>query len=549
MKSRQKQHTEQHPAVRLLLATASAALLALCWRSDSPPWLPFVFLAPFALSLRGVRPLQGLLLGWTAGALFWLVSTWWVYNAFVDMLGWPWPGAALATGLFFLFQGLPYAGLGLACGFMNRRGRTPGALFCAGLLTLLVFLRPAVCPGSAALTLYSWPLPIQAADLGGVHLVLFILLLANWLAAEALVNIARPRAALGRLAALAGLLGLVCGYGAWRLDVFQQLPAAAPESDFITIQAIQPNIPVKGYQGLESSGPHAGVVGAMAKATELAAAKLPPADLVLWPEVPKDVDCDCTSLRRDGAARASGAAGGPVLLACVELDHGDNPVVQQEMQDADGRGAAMSTRKIDAMYNALWLVDENECRMAYHKVELVPFGERTPFQESWPWLKRTVGRTLEYTPGPGPRLVELPGGRRVQPLICFESGFPELARQGAALGAEAFVNVSDDAWFGSAKAAELHLAMARFRAVEQRRPLVRCTNNGFGAHVRATGEIVPGTLTPMDVRTARSARLFCPGERTVYARVGDAWLWILFVACAAWALVRAKASGRGGGRF
>jgi apolipoprotein N-acyltransferase len=161
------------------------------------------------------------------------------------------------------------------------------------------------------------------------------------------------------------------------------------------------------------------------------------------------------------------------------------------------------------------------------KVKLVPFSERTPFQELWPWLKKTVGHQLEYSPGPGPRLITLGNGKRVQPLICFESGFPSLVQKGVLKGADALVNLSDDAWFASNRAAELHLGMALFRAVEQRRPLVRCTNSGAGAHILATGEIVPGTLTPMDIRTTRQAKLYCPTELTVYSQIGEAWLWLL----------------------
>ncbi len=78
----------------------------------------------------------------------------------------------------------------------------------------------------------------------------------------------------------------------------------------------------------------------------------------------------------------------------------------------------------------------------------------------------------------------------------------------------------------SARAAELHLSPAVFRAVEQRRPLVRGTNSGFGAHIKATGEIVPGSITPMNERAVRQANLYIPKEVTIYHRIGDAWLWL-----------------------
>ena len=528
---------------RLALIAAAIGLLWLCLPSGALKWLPFFALAPFALALRGVRPLPGLFWGWLGGAGFWAVSVWWAYNSFILMLDWPWPGALGATILFCLFQGAPYALLGLACGFMNHRGRPPGPLFCASLLALLVYLRPVVCPGSPALSLYSWPQAIQIADLGGFHLVNFFMLLSNWFFAEVLASLRRPGRAVAGLAALGLLLAALLCYGSWRLDGYQQLAEAADKDDFIAIRTIQPNIPVKGLEGMDSSGSYVGAVGTMVKTTEQAAANLPPADLVLWPEVPAQVACDCEDFRRDRVDGAAMASGGPVLVACMENDYGNNPVVRHETRSEDGRGVSVTTRRIDSMYNALWLVDGDDCRMAYRKVKLVPFGERTPFQETWPWLRASVGRRLEYTPGPGPVLVELPDGKKVQPLICFESGFAELARVGVSQGARALVNVSDDAWFVEAKAAELHLALALFRALEQRRPLVRCTNSGYGAHIRATGEIVPGSLTGMYERSFRQARLHCPEMKTVYARLGDTWLWLL-AAVAAFPLLSAVFSPR-----
>ena len=410
---------------------------------------------------------------------------------------------------------------------MEKRGRSPGPLFSAGLLTLVVFLRPAVCPGSTVIALYSFPTAIQAADLGGVHLVHFLMLLANWLIAEAVANLHRPGKALNNFVVLAVLLVAMFGYGSWRTSHFQKLAEIAPSTDFITVSSIQPNIPVNSWDGIDDSGPYAGVVGAMVKTTEHAAVEYQKADLVLWPEVPRSVACDCESFRLQGVVRAAQAMEGPVLVACTEYDYGEHKPVSKNHQAPDNLKVIMTTQTEEDKYNALWIVGEENCSPIYRKVELVPFSERTPCQELWPWLKKTVGRQLEYSPGPGPGLIALENGKRVQPLICFESGFPSLVQKGVLKGADALVNVSDDAWFASDRAAELHLGMALFRAVEQRRPLVRCTNSGAGAHIRATGEIVPGTLTPMDMRTTRQARLHCPKEMTVYSQLGDAWLWLL----------------------
>jgi apolipoprotein N-acyltransferase len=112
------------------------------------------------------------------------------------------------------------------------------------------------------------------------------------------------------------------------------------------------------------------------------------------------------------------------------------------------------------------------------------------------------------------------------------------------LGAIALINVSDDAWFVTPRAAKFHLGMALFRAVEVRRPLIRCTNSGFGAHIAASGMIVPETMTPAYERTVRQATLHCPRTMTLFARYGSFWLIVPGI----YVLVRIIRTGRSAGR-
>ncbi len=512
---------------RLALVAAFAAMVWLCLPPRFSPLLAYLAFVPLALGLRGVRPVPGLLWGWLFGTCAWLAAVHWAANGFVDMLGWGPAASWLGTLILCLFQGLPYALLGLGCGLMRARGREAGPVFCASLLTLFAALRPPLCPGSGFLMLYAAPMAIQTADLGGTALVQWQLMLANWLAADAFVHVfcrGGRGVALARLAALAVLLVCVFGYGAWRLDHFRRLEAAASPDEFVRVTSVQPNVPASRDKGLRDSGPYVGCLGALLETTEMAGEQRPSADLVLWPEVPCSLECSCEDF---GLNKVAEIVRAPVMLACVEHDFGGNECVTETRELPDGTIMTSTTQKVAAMYNSVWLVEpDGACGRAYRKVELMPFGERTPFGESWPWLKEKVGRTLEYSPGDGPALVTLAGGRTVQPLLCFESGFSGLVRRGVAMGADVLVNLSDDAWFGSARASKQHLALALFRAVEFRRPLVSCTDSGPGAHIKVTGEIVPGTLTPVWERAATQAALHCPGGMTLCARWGDWWLWV-----------------------
>ncbi|MFO7816278.1 MAG: apolipoprotein N-acyltransferase [Desulfovibrionales bacterium] len=517
-----------HFASRLAGIAAAGFLVWLSLPSGPWPWLPFVSLTPFALTLRNTGPVGGLFWGWAGGALIWLMSTSWVFNSFQHLMGWSVVLSVAGTLLFALVQGLPYAIFGLVCGVLQSRGRPVGPLFQAALLTLLVFILPAPCPGSPALSLYSLPLAIQIADLGGFALVNFFFILINWLLADVLTWMRRPRKCIPGLIAAGLVLAACLGYGGLRLNHFQMLEQHASRDKFLTVRSIQPDIPVVGAVGKKLDDPYKGVLGIMQMLTETTASDFAPADLVLWPEVSRGIYCNCDFFEDHGMNRTTRLANAPIVLACLENPRLRSPEAEKE-QGPDQPGSSARKHRQFTVYNTLMLINASQCRIIYRKHKLVPFGEAAPLREKWPWLYSKMAKQMEYVPGPGPKVFSLPGGPEVQPLICFESGFPKMTRTGAAMGAQAFINVSNDAWFMSARAAEQHLALALFRAVEQRRPLVRNTNTGFGAHIKASGEIVPGSLTPMNKRAVRQAALYLPNETTIYQSTGNSWLWLAVV--------------------
>lgn len=102
-------------------------------------------MVPFALVLQDTGPVAGLLWGLAGGALFWLVSTFWVFHSFEHLMGWSVALSILGTLVFALVQGLPYALFGFAQGFLQARGQKSGPVFSAALLTLFfLFSRPPV---------------------------------------------------------------------------------------------------------------------------------------------------------------------------------------------------------------------------------------------------------------------------------------------------------------------------------------------------------------------------------------------------------------------
>ncbi len=508
--------------IQITLALFSGALVRICLIPQAPVWLPFLALVPFALALGEVKACRGWGIGWLFGSTSWFLCTWWTSSALCNMLAWPAPLAWLSTIVFALWQGLPYALGGFLIGWLKNRGRKTSPLFIVSLLTVLVALRPSFYPGSMALLLAFWPEAIQTAEWGGSNLVLFLLLLVNWSLAAA-ISCQRCRIlALKNCIIFFVLLSGILGYGSLRLLQLDSLITKAPAKSFITVTSIQPSVALSGMKDMDSFGPYAGPLGMLVKLTEEAAAKAQKTQLILWPEIPGHMSCECDQFQSAGAAMAAQSLGAPIMATCVEYDFGSNMPVKTISPDGT---SSLSVQKINAMFNAVWLLDPNgNCASSYHKTILMPFGERTPLREIWPWIQKTMGRKFEYSPGPGAGIIKLKNGLGIQPLLCLEAGYPRLARQGVELGARAFAGQADELWFSSPLAAKFQLGASIFRTVEFRRPMVRCTNSGLGAHIRATGSIVPGTLTSFKDRTAVTATMHCPDMLTPFARGGDTWL-------------------------
>jgi len=178
---------------------------------------------------------------------------------------------------------------------------------------------------------------------------------------------------------------------------------------------------------------------------------------------------------------------GDVLPEGTSLLVGSARVVEE--RDADGRLAA------ERVYNSLIVVsDKGEILGSYDKVHLVPFGEYLPFQDLMEslGLLQLTGIRGGFSAGTGPRLLSIPGAPLARPLICYEIIFPdEVADNSQRPGW--FLNVTNDAWFGTSAGPYQHFHQAQLRAVEQGLPVVRAANTGISAIIDPYGR-VPGEL-------------------------------------------------------
>jgi apolipoprotein N-acyltransferase len=237
-------------------------------------------------------------------------------------------------------------------------------------------------------------------------------------------------------------------------------------------------------------------------------------DLLVWPEAPAPFSFQ-DSLFTRLASNLAVRFGHPFIVGVVEW--------KPETISSGG-----TSHTVMAPYNTAVMLDAQGHRVfSYDKVHLVPFGEYEPF----PLIHRVVTNVSSevggFQKGTKYSVGQLLNGYSFGVFICYEAIYPGEIRRFAASGAQLFVNISNDGWFGHSAAAEQHLRMARVRAVENRRWIVRTTNNGITASIDPYGRIF--RPLPQDVRAAADLPYDFRTDRTIYTRFGDwfAWLCVL----------------------
>jgi apolipoprotein N-acyltransferase len=277
-------------------------------------------------------------------------------------------------------------------------------------------------------------------------------------------------------------------------------------------RAVQLNFPETDSYPADWFQAHAADLDEIARISLAPAAEKP--DLLVWPEAPAPFSFQDAQFAKIASALAI-RFGHPFLAGAIEWKPPVDPA------DAAPHGGPLP-------YNSALLLDSQGQRVfVYDKIHLVPFGEYEPF----PLIHRVVssvsGEVGGFHKGNNYIVGRLSQGDTFGVFICYEAIYPGEVRRFAAGGAQLLINISNDGWFGRSAAAEQHLRMARVRAVENRRWIVRSTNNGFTVSVDPYGRIFE-PLAP-DVRAAADLPYDFRTDETIYTRFGDwfAWLCVL----------------------
>jgi apolipoprotein N-acyltransferase len=228
-----------------------------------------------------------------------------------------------------------------------------------------------------------------------------------------------------------------------------------------------------------------------------------PPDLVVWPESPAPFFETDERFQRS-LVQIAAAVHAPLVVGNVGADFSTD---QQQW----------------LFYNSALVVRADGSRAGrYDKIHLVPFGEYVPFQRWLTFARKLTGRVSSFTRG-SERQAFLLNGHRYGVFICYEAVFADEVRQFSKAGAEVLVNISDDGWYGDTSAPWQHLNMVRMRAIENRRWILRDTNNGVTAAIDPYGRVRQSI--PRHQAGALPAAYGFRDDITFYSAHGDLFGW------------------------
>lgn len=502
-----------HPSAWLLVLL-SAVLQVLIFPLPGVYVLSWLALAPLIVALLRARPAgqlevtgsvrlqpaspaQGFLLGYICGILWYAGTCYWIYDTMRQYGGLSAPAALLALFLFCCYLGLYHGLFGLLVSLLARPRDYRRALVAAPFLWVAVEL------ARTRITGFPWNLlGIAQVDnvalcritaWTGVYGISFEIVLVNVALAAAFL-IPREKRSSMFIAALAAAAVLQAG----RLV---EAPPAKPDRAALLVQQ---NIPVSADW---TPAYFQQTLSQLAQLTENSMAGSQPAkiDLIIWPESPAPFFTNDPRFRDALSAIARNTKTWIVT----------------------GSIGSNSARPNDdsAVFNSAAVIDPaGEWTARYDKVHLVPFGEYLPFPSLFSFAGGLTKEVGAFERGISRR--PLDAGQQLGIFICYESVFPDEVRQFAAQGAQVFVNISNDGWYGDSGAYAQHLNQTRMRAIENDRWILSTTDTGVTASIDPWGRIA--ARVPRKERTTLIAPYALTSVTTFYARHGD---WFAY-ACA-----------------
>jgi apolipoprotein N-acyltransferase len=490
-----------------VLASISGLLLVLCFPTIDLFGLAWIALVPFLLSLYDRKPRQAFKGGLFFGIPYFFGTLYWIYHSINHYGGVPLVASIAIVTLLCFYLSLYTGFFALLFSITIKTTKLPALFIAPVFWVVLEFLRSYLFTGfpwsSIGYTQYKFLTVIQIADITGIYGVSFLVVAVNGAITDIFLIKKRirdmPLFPLSQIVIGFSLVFLFIistfVYGHWRLGEERH-------GKQLRASVIQGNI----EQDKKWEPAYQGAVIESYKDLSLKAASSSPS-IIIWPET-----------------------AAPFFFK-TDVEYTKNLIdFQKQLNSYLLFGSVLIKSKTDERYvlsNSAVLLDKaGKVTYIYDKIHLVPFGEYVPLQKVLFFVDKLVVGIGDYTRGDYYYRAETPFGDFAT-LICYEIIFPGLVRKFYSNGGDFIVNITNDAWFGRTTGPYQHFSMAVFRAVENRKPVIRAANTGISGFIDSNGRIISKTnLFQQEILTGD---ITTDSTRSFYARYGDlfSYIWIV----------------------
>ena len=502
----ESQRIQQH---HLFGAVLSGILLTGAFPKFDLFLLAWIALVPLLISIRTLSAWDRFRVGLLAGVVHYVTLMYWIAPTIKTYGGVPW---VLSVAVLLLFSVYLGTYVGLFSTLLPKVSRTPLTIVVSvpALWVSLEYIRALLLTGFPwellGYTQYRSLQIIQIAEIFGVYGVSFLIAFGNGCFFIAWLHLKKAdwyqKMVTGRQAAI-GIVGLILIlggvyiYGKTRIEFIQQQISSVPAP---MISIVQGNISqdVKWDPAFLDK-----TVETYVSLSESARVSRP--HLVVWPETATPF----YFLHERKHSRK--------VLQCVRDLRTDfligSPSYEQRSSEI-------------VYYNSAYLVNSRgKVVDKYHKSHLVPFGEYVPLKKWLPFIGKIVTAVGDFEPGPVGKTI--PWRRHeIGIQICYEMIFSRFSRLAVNNGANLLLNITNDAWYGRSSAPYQLFSMSVFRAIENRRSVVRSANTGISGFIEPTGFI--RSSTPLFEEKALSRSVPLLKLRTTYGNWGD---WFPLICC------------------
>ncbi len=496
---------------RYLPFIIAGILLFLSFPAFDLYFLAWFALAPVLLKLYDEDFSFAFKAGLLLGVIYFFGNIYWIYHAIYVYGSMSYVLSVLAVFLLSLYMSLYTAAFCFLYSVAIKKTSLPSLFIAPCLWTSLEFIRSYAFTGfpwsSLGYSQYEFLPLIQLADITGIYGISFLIVAFNGAIADIFIirkiKVTKPLFSsfsfIGGIFLLGLLFLLIFTYGGYRL--YQ-------DRDASTIKAaiIQGNIEQdKKWDILYQNSVLHAYMDLTSKAAELSP------DIIIWPETALPFSFQDDKVLTEKLIAYQQNLQSYLLFGSI--------LVKEDLTS--------DSKKIHRLSNSAVLLDKKgNISYIYDKIHLVPFGEYVPLKNILFFIDKLVYGFGDYHPGDSYIKAVTPFGSFAT-LICYEIIFPGMVRKFFINDGDFIINITNDAWFGNTHGPYQHFSMAVFRAIENRKPVLRVANSGISGFIDSKGNIV--AKTNLFEQTYIVGEIKKDSTRTLYTKYGDIFSYLCII--------------------